>query len=614
MSLFSTLNTGKTALNASQIAIATTSQNISNADNDSYTRQRVSFAASSPLYTQGVSIGSGVSVTSIVRIHDEFVYSKLREASSNLSYDTFSTKTLQETAKYFPDLSDSGLAQDLTNYFTEWSNLASNTTEGSQKIALIQKSVTLTTNIQSTRDSLRSLQDSMNTQLKTAVDELNSIGSQIADLNKQIGIVEATKGASANDLRDQRDKLELTLSKLVNISVFKGNITSDTTVDANMTDTGKEYYLNISGASFVDGPTFHPIVIDNSSNESSYYSISSQMQDGRLYGLTEQLSGGKIGAILDLRGRVIDKSVNGGYPQDGILQGYIDDLDSFAQTFITETNNIYAQSAQKRMDSPSLSLKGNESLKNVYNNMNDGSMDVIVYDTNGKEVARKTLNINGMTTMSDDTFSQSILTQFNSDTDDNHDNNALNDVSDYFKAEFMDNGSFSISPTSLNNGYTVAIKDNGSNFPGIIGVSQFLTGNNASNINVKTEYKENPSALQGYGAPIAGNHSVANSMLQLQYTSLNFYHKDGSISQGTIQGQYSAFTAKIATDASAAKSQYDTNEALNATITSEFQSISGVNKDEELIDLMQYQKSFAAAAKIITTIDQMLDTLLGIKS
>lgn len=246
--------------------------------------------------------------------------------------------------------------------------------------------------------------------------------------------------------------------------------------------------------------------------------------------------------------------------------------------------------------------------------MNDGSMDVIVYDTNGKEVARKTLNINGMTTMSDDTFSQSILTQFNSDTDDNHDNNALNDVSDYFKAEFMDNGSFSISPTSLNNGYTVAIKDNGSNFPGIIGVSQFLTGSDASNINVKTEYKENPSALQGYGAPIAGNHSVANSMLQLQYTSLNFYHKDGSISQGTIQGQYSAFTAKIATDASAAKSQYDTNEALNATITSEFQSISGVNKEEELIDLMQYQKSFAAAAKIITTIDQMLDTLLGIKS
>jgi len=148
MSLFSTLNTGKTALNASQIAIATTSQNISNADNDSYTRQRVSFAASTPLYTQGVSIGSGVSVTSIVRIHDEFVYSKLRDSSSSLSYDTFATKTLQETAKYFPDLSDSGLAQDLTNYFTEWSNLASNTTEGSQKIALIQKSVTLTTNIQ----------------------------------------------------------------------------------------------------------------------------------------------------------------------------------------------------------------------------------------------------------------------------------------------------------------------------------------------------------------------------------------------------------------------------------------------------------------------------------
>lgn len=51
--------------------------------------------------------------------------------------------------------------------------------------------------------------------------------------------------------------------------------------------------------------------------------------------------------MLDLRGRVIDSSVNGGYPQDGTIQKYIDDLDSLAQTIITDTNNIYAQSAQK---------------------------------------------------------------------------------------------------------------------------------------------------------------------------------------------------------------------------------------------------------------------------
>ena len=119
--------------------------------------------------------------------------------------------------------------------------------------------------------------------------------------------------------------------------------------------------------------------------------------------------------------------------------------------------------------------------------------------------------------------------------------------------------------------------------------------------------------MQGYAAPVMGNHDVANAMVQMQYNILNFYNQDGSSAKGTLAGQYSSLTTTIATDASASKNQYDTNDALYNNINSEFQSISGVNKDEELTNLIQYQKSYTASAKIITTIDQMLDTLLGIK-
>ncbi|WP_263832740.1 flagellar hook-associated protein FlgK [Sulfurospirillum oryzae] len=611
--LFGIFNTGNSGLNAAQVAVATTSQNIANAKNEFYTRQRVNFSASPALSSQGVSVGSGVTVTSIVRIHDEFVFSKLRNASANLSYDTYSSQSLQEVAKYFPDLSDAGIAKDLTNYFTEWNNLASNATAGSQKIALVQSAATLSADVQSTRQTIRGLQDSINSQLKTSIDEINSLGERIANVNKQIAAIESDKGNYANDLRDKRDELELTLSKMLDVSVAKGNITSDTSIDANMTDSGTQYYLNIAGASFVDGSTFHPLVIDNTSNESSYYSIYSEIQDGTRYNITEQLSGGKVGSMLDLRGRVIDSSVNGGYPQDGTIQGYINKLDSFAQTIITETNNIYAKSAQTSMQSPNLDLKSDTSLKNAYNNIESGSFDMVVYDSSGKEVARKTINIENATTMGDDTFSSSILTQMNKNTDDNKDNNSLNDVDDYYKATFMDNGAFSLSPTSLNNGYTIAIQDNGTNFPGAIGLNQFLTGSDASNIDVNSEYKKNPSLMQAYGAPVVGNHDVANSMLQLQYNTLNFYSKDGSIAKETIAGYYSALTTKVATDASASSTSYDTNEALHNTINTQYQSISGVNKDEELANLMQYQSSYSAAAKIITTIDEMLNTLLGIK-
>jgi len=612
--LFGILNTGNSGLNAAQVAVATTSQNISNAQNEFYTRQRVNFSASPAVSSQGLSIGSGVTVTSIVRIHDELVFSKLRSASTDLAYDTNSSQSLQEVAKYFPDLADSGIAKDLTSYFTEWNNLASNTTAGSQKIALVQAASTLSGDIQSTRTTIRDFQDSVNTQLKSTVDEVNSIGQQMADVNKQIATIESQKGNYANDLRDKRDQLELTLSKLVDFSVSKGNLMSnDSGSDATMTDTGTQYYLNISGASLVDGSTFHPLVIDNSSNQSSYYSIYSESQDGSRRNLTEQLSGGKIGSMLDLRGRVIDTTVNGGYPQDGTIQGYVNNLDTFAQSIITETNNIYARSAQSSMQTPNLDLKSNTSLQNAYNNVESGSFDMIVYDTAGKEVARKTINIDNATSMGDDTFTSSILTQMNKNTDDNKDNNSLNDVDDYFKATFTDNGAFSLSPTTNNSGYTIAIQDKGTNFPGAVGIGQFFTGTDASNIDVKTEYKKDSSLVKGSGAPIDGNQDVANAMLQLQYNKLNFYAKSGSASSDTISGYYSTVTTKVATDASAATSSYDTNEALYNTINTQFQSVSGVNKDEELSNLIVYQKSYTAAAKIITTINEMLDTLLGIK-
>jgi flagellar hook-associated protein 1 len=614
MSLFSTLNTGTSGLNAAQVAVAITSQNISNADNTSYTRQRVNLSASSAVSSGGVSVGTGVTIASIVRLHDEYTYAKLRSASTTVAYDTYNSSVLEEVAQYFPDLDESGISQDISDYFSSWSDLSSNATEGSQKIALVQSALTMSSDIQTTRSNLRSLQDSVNTQLKTSVDEINSIGQQLADLNKQISAVESEEGNYANDLRDQRDELELTLSKLVDISVSKGTISSDTSVDAKMTDSGTDYTINISGANLVDGSTFHPLVIDNTSNASSYYSIYSESQDGTKYDLTSKLSGGKVGAMLDLRGRVIDSSVNGGYPQDGTIQGYIDNLDTFAQTLITETNNIYAQSAQDSMQSPNLDLKGNESLKNAYNNIEDGTFDVIVYDSAGKEVARKTINVNSSTSMSDDTFSTSITTQFNTSTDDNADNNSMNDVDDYFTATFTDNGTFSLSPTTTNSGYTIAIADNGTNFPGAIGVSQFLTGTDASNIGVATQYQKDPSSMEGYSAPISGNNVVANAMVQLQYSNLSFYNANGSVSSDTIEGYYSGLTTSIATDASASSSSLDTNTTLYNTVYSDYQSTSGVNTDEELTNLIKYQSSYTAASKIITTIDAMLETLLGIKS
>jgi len=610
MSLFSTLDTGYTGLNISQLQMGTTSHNISNADTEGYSRQRVISQAQTPLHTTPGDIGRGVEFEGVTRIHNEYVFSRLKDSSNSLEYNQFSQTTLEEIARYFPDTDGVGLQNDMKNYFDSWNSFASNPTSSAEKTALAQSTITFTDNLKDTRKRVRDTQDSLNDQLKVSIDEVNSIGKKIADLNAQIGNVESIEGNHANDLRDQRDKLELSLSKLLSISVFKGNMQSDMSVDPQLTDGGNEYYLNIAGESFVDGSTFHPLVIDNSNNKSAYYTIYHQSQDGDRVDMSTRIHGGKIGAILDLRGRDIDPTTS--YPTDGKLQEYIDDLDTFANGLIQSTNSVYAESAVDKMESPTLDIKKDVSLLNSGKNFKKGSFDVVMYDIDGNEVARKSINIDEGTTM-DDGSDSSIVGQFNKSTDDNDDNNSTNDIDDYFTAVYSTNGNILSFWPKTDDGYKISIEDNGTNFAGVTGINAFFTGDNAENISLKSDFVYDATKINAYKAPVEGDNTTANDMLQVQYQDIDFIGKDGSITSDTLDGYYRNLTANIATEAESSGRNTETSQAIFNTVNQEQQSISGVNIDEELANLLKYQTAYSANAKIITTIDKMLDALLSIK-
>ncbi len=610
MGLFSSLDIGYSGLNASQVQMETASQNISNADTEGYSRERVVTQAQTPLDTTPGAIGSGVKVQSITRIHNEYVFDRLKDSANSLEYNQFSQNTLQEVAKYFPDTDGVGLQNDMKNYFDSWNSFASNPTSSAEKTALAQSTTTFTDDIKDTRKKVRDTQDSLNDQLKVSVDEVNSIGKKIADLNAQISNTESVKGNHANDLRDQRDKLELSLSKLMDVSVYKGNMQSDMSVDPKLTDGGDEYYLNIAGESFVDGSSFHPLVIDNNNNKSSYYTIYHESQDGSRVDMSDKIHGGKIGAILDLRGRDIDPKTS--YPTDGKLQGYIDNLDAFSNGLIQSANSVYAESAVDSMESPPLDLKKDTNLLNSGYDFKKGSFDVIMYDNNGNEIAKKTININENTTM-DDGSDNSIVGQFNKSTDDNGDNDSTDDIDDYFEASYSKNGDMLSFWPKSNSGYKIAIEDNGTNFAGATGINAFFDGDDASNISLKSDFKDDPSKINAYQAPVDGDNTTANDMLQVQYKNIDFQYKDKTIKSDTIDGFYRNMTTQIATDAENSGRNTDTSKAIYNAANQEQQSVSGVNLDEELANLMKYQTAYGANAKVITTIDKMLDSLLSIK-
>ncbi|EAL5620941.1 flagellar hook-associated protein FlgK [Campylobacter upsaliensis] len=608
MGIFATLHTGVTGLKASEVQIATTGNNISNANSTFYTRQRVVQTTNGYITTGGVQVGTGTAIESIVRLHDEHAYFKLKNASTQQEYTGYLGQVLEEISQRFPDLKNTGILNNLENYNKAWNDFASNPNENATKIALVNATKTLAESVNEAHSTLKKVQQKVNDDIKSTVEEINRIGEEIAHINKQIYGEEALPTDHANELRDRRDELELTLSKLVSAVASKNEIVQDNRFEQTITDPGHHYNLSIEGFSIVDGVNFHPLKLDYDDKNKSY-SIYYQTPDEKIHDLTAKLKGGQLGAQLDLRGRDYDK-LEGAY-DNGILQGYIDSLNTFSKTLITETNNLYAGSAKNSATSDYLEgLTGDVPLMNYDRTIQAGTFDIVIYDEKGNEKVRKSITIDVTTTMND------LMNQIKANTDDNKDNNSGNDVDDFINASFSfdsksNSGLFQI---NAKNGFKVSLEDKGTNFAGAFSVGGFFSGSDASDIRIKDSLLNDPSTVRASKNGVDSGNDMANQIIQLQYDKVSFYNKDGTIDELTMEEYYRKFTGKIASDGENNNVIHKSNMTLYNSVYAEYQSKSGVNTNEELAALIQWQSSYGAAAKIVSTVDQMLDTLLGLKS
>ncbi|EJF0799737.1 flagellar hook-associated protein FlgK [Campylobacter upsaliensis] len=608
MGIFATLHTGVTGLKASEVQIATTGNNISNANSTFYTRQRVVQTTNGYITTGGVQVGTGTAIESIVRLHDEHAYFKLKNASTQQEYTGYLGQVLEEISQRFPDLKNTGILNNLENYNKAWNDFASNPNENATKIALVNATKTLAESVNEAHSTLKKVQQKVNDDIKSTVEEINRIGEEIAHINKQIYGEEALPTDHANELRDRRDELELTLSKLVSAVASKNEIVQDNRFEQTITDPGHHYNLSIEGFSIVDGVNFHPLKLDYDDKNKSY-SIYYQTPDEKIHDLTAKLKGGQLGAQLDLRGRDYDK-LEGAY-DNGILQGYIDSLNTFSKTLITETNNLYAGSAKNSATSDYLEgLTGDVPLMNYDRTIQAGTFDIVIYDEKGNEKVRKSITIDVTTTMND------LMNQIKANTDDNKDNNSGNDVDDFINASFSfdsksNSGLFQI---NAKNGFKVSLEDKGTNFAGAFSVGGFFSGKDASDIRVKENLLSDPGTVRASKNGVDSGNDMANQIIQLQYDKVSFYNKDGTIDELTMEEYYRKFTGKIASDGENNNVIHKSNMTLYNSVYAEYQSKSGVNTNEELAALIQWQSSYGAAAKIVSTVDQMLDTLLGLKS
>jgi flagellar hook-associated protein 1 len=229
---FTGLQTALSGLQAAQAAIDTTSENISNANTPGYTRQRVNLVENGsltiPALTQqggGTQLGTGVSLTDISRIRDQFLDVQYRAQNTATNNANTNASQLAQVQTAIDEPSSDGLQTVMSKFWSAWSSLGAAPTNPAAQQAVVDAGQTLASTFNAVSAQMQTVQSQASQQyaaLTGTNGQVQQDATQIATLNLQI--TQATQaGQSPNTLLDKRDSLIDDLSGLAQVSVSTGS-------------------------------------------------------------------------------------------------------------------------------------------------------------------------------------------------------------------------------------------------------------------------------------------------------------------------------------------------------------------------------------------------------
>lgn len=216
------LNIGKSGLFAAKSSMSTTSHNIANANTEGFSRQEVRTETGITLNEGDYTLGTGVEIQSIKRAHDELVEKKLNSSITKHSFDEERTLQLGHVEEIFNEINSEGMNKVMNRFFNSFRELSNQPENETIRSVVKENAKIVTQDFHRMQKSLDDVRDSINNKINLTVKEVNSLTSTIAQLNKEINIQEVT-GASANDLRDQRDRALRTLTEYFPITTYTDN-------------------------------------------------------------------------------------------------------------------------------------------------------------------------------------------------------------------------------------------------------------------------------------------------------------------------------------------------------------------------------------------------------
>lgn len=612
--LLDTFTISKRGLNVQQSNINTSSHNIANANTVGYSRQRSVIETTRPFggasrfdcCTVG-QVGTGAQVTAIQRVRDLFLDYQVREKTTESGTLNMKYQYLYQTENILNDSSDAGIQNALNEFFNAFQEISKAPEKTSNKDVAISQASALADTLNSKYTQLEKKQEEAQKLLGQNVQEINDILDSINSLNVQIKSVAAI-GMTPNDLMDKRDNLLDELS-----SKFGINVDRDKNETINLTAAETSAATQVTNA---DGTksTVNKLVSSNAKEECLRFSYISEVKasaDGKTLTVTyDKLGDSNNKGTITIN--CADKK-----EADEVTKTLLQ-----TRVLITDQKGVVKDSTGTEISSSS----GLSSLKNYLftsSQNNESSVtNVGQGEIAGNQAAQKEIQ-EAMDELDKLAISLAYTVNAIQTGDIGDGNTTLTDkAGNKYKAEL------------------IFVNKNRSDDEGI----------NAKNISINQELVKDSSKLicgentTDVSGDKAGTRALAIASiasLKIDYSSYkledyintdmkrkDFFTETGitfkestnlnlkTDKEGTnIKDKYVSINSTLGLAVKGAKESLTTVASELESFEEQRLSISGVSLDEEMTDLITFQHAYQANAKMINTIDQLLDVVInGLKA
>jgi len=552
---------------AARVQLDVSGHNIANVNREGYSRQRVELGTPYPVkYSYGL-LGRGVSIQSVRRVRDAFLDAIARAQMAELGRSDIVAQYYVRIEDSFLEPGERGFGTRLNNFFDALNDYANNVEEFPVREALIASARDLAGAMNELANRINALRTNANEEVRNIVPEINNLATIIASTNRQIRAAELDNSV-ANDIRDERDRALDRLARLIDVNYTEradGQITVRVGSEVLIDETGARELITVPNSAL--DPVRQDLLEVRLADTGSVLRVSG----GELYGALQM----RDTAIPQLMGRM-DRIAA------AIIEG-INSIHSQGNGTVNLTGTVTSTNAVSNA-ATSLNAAGLPFAVNL-----PGSFQIAVYDNTGNLIAGAPFTIALNPGDSLNTLAAAI-------------NAAAPGI---LSAVVNANNTLSMTATA---GFSFVFSNDTSNVLTALGLNGLFTGRDARTIAVNTDIINNPGWLSsGYSLDVAatGDNAAALAMAGLR----NRLILDSGSS--TLNDYYESTIAQLGVDARSNRIVFETETRFADDFSRRREEVSGVSIDEEVTQLIQYQRAFEGAARLVTVTDRMLDALLA---